>query len=233
MNRDEINKKFNFGRYLLATGPWYRQNDYADPNVKPFLFDPDKAKALLKEDGWVDTDKDGILDKMIDGKKRNFAFTMIYSYKAIEKWWILYQGDLKKAGIDMKLQYLEWNSFIDKVDNSDFEATTLVWSGSVKPDPKQIWHSSGAVKGGSNFIHYKNPTVDKLIDSARKELDMEKRKSALQKVYRTIAADAPYVFLFNAKFIHYATREEVDKPKPTFTYELGRQYWSEKSNSLN
>ncbi len=233
MNREEINKKFSFGRSLLATGPWYRQNEYADPDVKPFLFDPEKAKAMLKKDGWADTDKDGVLEKEINGAKRKFSFTMIYSYKPVEKYWILYKRDLKKAGIEMKLQYLEWNSFIDKVDNNDFEATTLVWSGSVKPDPKQIWHSSGAVKGGSNFIHYKNPVVDKLIDEARVELDKDKRIQKLRKVYRTIAADAPYVFLFNRKYEHFGVTSRIKMPKDTFEYEIGRRFWSVKSNTLN
>lgn len=43
-----------------------------DADIPVFEYDPEKAKKMLKEAGWEDTDGDGILDK--DGKK--FSFTI-------------------------------------------------------------------------------------------------------------------------------------------------------------
>jgi microcin C transport system substrate-binding protein len=225
LNREEMNQKFRFGISDLATGPLYKQSEYASPKVKPVLFDPAKAKTLLTQAGWKDSDKDGVLDKNIGGQKTAFRFSLIYANKDVEKYWTLYKEDLKKAGIDMELKYLEWNSFLKILDEGSFDAAALGWSGSLEWDPKQIWHSSNAVPGGSNFIAYKNTEVDKLIDQARMEPDKKKRIPLLQKVYEMIAADVPYAFLFNDKFTLYANSNKVEKSADTFTYDLGLDYW--------
>jgi len=226
MNRDEMNKKFRFGMSLPATGPWYQQSEYADPATKAVPFDPKKAVELLKEAGWSDIDHDGKLKKMIDGKKTEFKFTLYYPNKDREKYYVLYQGDLKKVGIDMQLQLLEWNALLKAMDESNFDAVSLGWgAGSIDTDPKQIWSSASAVKGGSNFIGYKSPEVDKLIDQARGELDKQKRVKILRQVYAKIAADYPYAFMFNDKFVLYAHSARVKMVKPSFKYDTGSDYW--------
>ena len=184
MNRDEMNKKFRYGMSDLATGPTYLKSEYANSAVKPILYDPKKAQVLFSKAGWKDSDKDGVLDKTVDGKKVSFKFTMIYANKDNEKYWTMYKEDLKKAGVDMELKYMEWNSFLKLVDDGNFDAVTLGWGGGdIDWDPKQIWHSSSAVVGGSNFINYKNPDVDKLIDEAREIMDKKPRIAKLKKAY--------------------------------------------------
>ena len=226
LNREEMNKKFRFGMSLLATGPWYQQSVYADPKIKPVPFDPKRATELLKKAGWADADKNGILEKTIDGKKVEFRFTLNYSSKDVEKYYVLYQNDLKKAGIDMQLNLLEWNSLLKNMDENNFDAISLGWGGgTIDLDPKQIWHSSSAVKGGSNRIGYSNPEVDKLIETARGELDKNKRIKILREVYGKIAADHPYAFLFNDRYQLYAHTARIKMPKPTFKYSVGYDYW--------
>jgi microcin C transport system substrate-binding protein len=226
VNRDEMNQKFKYGMALPVAGPWYPQSEYADPSVKPVMFDPKGALELLKKAGWTDSDKDGHLDKVVNGQKQNLSFTLIYGNKDTEKYWVLYQSDLRKVGIEMKLQLLDWNVMLKNIDDSNFDAIAMAWgAGSVDLDPKQIWHSSSAVKGGSNFIGYKNPEVDKLIDAARAELDKKKRIPLLREVYRKIAADVPYAFLFVDKDTLYARSSKIGVPKDTFKYRIGEDFW--------
>jgi peptide/nickel transport system substrate-binding protein/microcin C transport system substrate-binding protein len=102
----------------------------------------------------------------------------------------------------------------------------LSWAGgSVDPDPKQVWHSSSATKGSSNFIGYKNLEVDKLIDEARFVSDKKKRIALLQKTYRLIAEDSPYLFMFSDRYSYYATSAKIKKLKPTFNYNVGSNTW--------
>jgi peptide/nickel transport system substrate-binding protein/microcin C transport system substrate-binding protein len=225
MNREEMNKKFRYNLSVLATGPADVFADFASKDVKPLLFDPTKAQELLKKAGWADSNKDGVLDRMVDGKRQDFKFSLIHANKDNEKYFTFYREDLKKAGIDMEVKFLEWNSFLKMLDDGKFEAVALAWMTGVNWDPKQIWHSSSAVAGGSNFVGYKNPVVDQMIDRARVEMDYAKRIPLLKKVYEEIAKDAPYVFMFNEQYSFYAHASRIEKPKDTFKYGIGTEFW--------
>ena len=96
MNRELMIKKFLFDFSLPATGPLYQQNIYADPKVKPLDFNPQKALKLLREEGWEDTDRDQILDKMIDGKRRAFSYTLLIPNKDFEKFLTIFKEDSKR-----------------------------------------------------------------------------------------------------------------------------------------
>ena len=225
MNREEMIKQFRYDLSILATGPTDAFSDYASPEVKPILFDPKKAQEMLAKEGWKDSDKEGVLENSIGGKKTDFRFTLVHSNKEYEKYLTFYKEDLKKAGIDMEIKYLEWNSFLKLLDEGKFEAMSLAWTTSIDFDPKLQWHSSSAVKGGSNFVRYKVSEVDKLIDQGRLEMDRNKRIALLRKVYERIANDAPYVFLFNEKYSLYAVSNRIGRPADTFKYDLGLEYW--------
>lgn len=225
MDRKQMNDKFRFGMSLLATGPWYQQSDYASPKVKPISFDLKKATKMLNKAGWNDTDKDGILDKKTNGQKRNFRFTLMFASPTSEKYLTIYKESLRKAGVVAELKQVEWNSLVKALDERKFDAVMLGWSGTVETDPKQIWHSS-SIKGGSNYIGYNNETVDRLIDKGRVTVNRKKRIQIFQKVYQILAEDAPYVFLFNEKFTMYGYNKRIRRPKPTFRYTIGINYWT-------
>jgi microcin C transport system substrate-binding protein len=226
LNREEINNKFRFGMGELARGPVYNKSEIASPKVKAIVYDPKKASELLSKSGWKDSDKNGVLDRTSNGKKQEFRFTLIYPNKDTEKYWTMYREDLKKAGIDMEIKYLEWNSFLKLLDDGNFDAATLAWAATdIDWDPKQIWHSTNAIPGGSNFIAYKNLEVDRLIDEARLEVNKNKRNRLLSKVYEKIAFDAPYAFLFNDRYDLYAVSSKIKQPVETFKYDIGLTTW--------
>ncbi|MDC1174738.1 ABC transporter substrate-binding protein [Bacteriovoracaceae bacterium] len=226
INRPLMIKKFDFDMNLPATGPWYQQSVYADPNVKPVMYDPKSALDILRKDGWKDTDGDRILDKKINGKKVKLSFTILEPNKEFIKYLTIFKEDAKKAGVDVNIKQVEWNTFIKKLDERSFDAVRLAWSGgSVDIDPKQIWHSASYANQGSNFIGYENKKVDKLIDQARETLDKQARIKKLQEVYREIANDVPYAFLFNSQYAFYGHTKHTKRPKDTFKYSVGLNHW--------
>lgn len=227
VNREEINKKFAEGLNNLATSP-VPVGTKQSPDRQPNEFNPSKAKEILTKAGWTDSDKDGVLDKVINGKKTDLKLTFIYANKDSEKQWTIVKEDCKKAGVDIDLKLLEWNSFIKTVDERKMQLWAMGWGGGdVEGDPKQIFHSTSSAKGGSNYGSYSNPEVDKLIDQGRGELDGAKRTEIFKKAYTMIADDLPYVFLFNRKFEYYAISKKVKSPGDTFKYDFGyRTWWS-------
>jgi peptide/nickel transport system substrate-binding protein/microcin C transport system substrate-binding protein len=225
VNRAEMIEKFRYDMSKPATGPLYQQSVYADPDVEPIEYSPKKAKDLFKEEGWK-PGSDGILQKEIDGEMKKMSFTIIEPNQEFERYLTMFQQHAKKQGVDVNVRFLEWNSFIQLLNERKFEAVRLGWSGgAVDWDPKQIWHSESANASGSNFINYSNPKVDKLIDESRKLLDKEKRIKKLREVYRLIAEDVPYVFLFNDEFSFYGHTDRMGREKDTYNYTVGTDYW--------
>ncbi|WP_191562323.1 peptide-binding protein [Metabacillus idriensis] len=167
---------------------------YSD-DVKKFEFDPEAAKATFKEAGWEDTDGDGILDK--DGKKFSFTLKTNQGNKIREDIAVVVQQQLKEVGIEVKPEIVEWSAFIEQVSapNWDYEAMILGWSLSTFPDQYDIFHSSQAAEG-LNMIHYSNPKVDKLIDEAKQILDQDEYAAAYGEIYKLLAEDQPYTFLY-------------------------------------
>ena len=56
-------------------------------------------------------------------------------------------------------------------------------------------------------------------------MDKKTRVTKLREVYRTIAADVPYIFLFNGKFKFYAHSDRIGREKDTYNYAVGPEYW--------
>ena len=225
-NRKLLMDKFMFGKVVEGRGPVYYRSPLMPPEVKPIEFNPEKALALLKRSGWEDRDKNGVLEKMVDGHPVEFRFTLLLPNRDYEKYYTIYKEDLKRAGIDMEIKLVEWNTFTKLLDEQKFDAVTLAWAGgSPEEDLKQIWHSSSAREGGSNFVSYANPEVDKMIDAAREEMSRDKRVKLWQKAVRLIASDAVYTYLFNYKYDQYLLNSRVGFDRPTYTYDFSTPYW--------
>ena len=194
VNRRAIIKYLLYDLGVIATGPFPPQMWYSNNDVTPLEYNPDKAKKLLAEAGWKDSDGDGILDK--NGKPFKFSLITNNGNELRKNVAVLVQRELQKIGIDVEIALYEWAVFIrDKINARDFEAIVLGWGLGVDPDIYEIWHSSQREKG-FNVIGYKNSEVDRLIEEGRTEYDREKRKKIYFKIHELINHDQPYTFLY-------------------------------------
>ncbi len=190
-----------FGLGTLCTGPFARVSWAYNPDVAPYPFDIEKAKALLKQAGWEDTDKDGLLDKDYNGDKvrEPFHFKLITNQGNVsrERVATIVQEQLKAIGIQADIQIVEWTAFLTNyINKRDFDAIVMGWSLSLDPDSYAIWHSSQTGENQYNFVSYSNPEVDRLIIAGRRTLDFEKRKAIYRRIHALIAEDQPYTFLY-------------------------------------
>jgi peptide/nickel transport system substrate-binding protein len=166
-------------------------NAYND-QVKPFGFDPAKAKQLLAEAGWTDTDGDGIVDK--DGKKFSFTLTTNAGNARRNKASIIIQAMLKDIGVEAKLEQIEGNTFFERLRKKDFEASLSGWSASLILDLTDLWHSGSQYQ--FNFTSYANPDVDALIEKGMNEPDPAKSAEMWKELQAKIYEDQPYLFLY-------------------------------------
>ncbi len=195
VNKREIIEGVLFGLGQEATGP-YKPGTWAyNPDVKRYPYDPAAAKELLASAGWTDADGDGVLER--EGRK--FAFTVLTNQgnESRAKTAAILQQNLAAVGIRMEIRTLEWATFINEfVDKRKFDAVILGWNITPDPDQFDIWSSTKTGPKELNFVGYRNPEVDRLLEEGRRTFDTEARKKAYFRIQEILAEDQPYVFLF-------------------------------------
>ena len=197
INRESIVQGVLLGLGQVAYTPYKPDTYWYNPNVKKFPYDPEKAKKMLAEAGWVDTNGDGILEK--DGKPFEFTILTNQGNQLRERAATIIQADLRKVGIRVKIRTLEWAAFLNNyINKHNFEACLLGWGIGIDPSQIDIWNSKKTAEHELNFISYKNPEVDKLLDDAAATYERKKRKKLYDKFQEIIAEDQPYTFLYVA-----------------------------------
>jgi len=195
VDKKEIIDGVLLGEGRICTGQFVPESWAFNPEVKPYPFDPEKAKAMLKEALWKDRDGDGWLDK--DGEKFEFTILTNQGNDVRRMTAEIIQSRLKDIGIKVNIRVLEWSVFINEfVDKKRFEAIILGWGLGREPDCFDIFHSSKTKKGEFNFINYSNPGIDRLLIEGRRTFDREKRKKIYHKIHEILYDDQPYMFLY-------------------------------------
>jgi peptide/nickel transport system substrate-binding protein len=177
----------------IPTGNFYIYGKQGDPNIKPWPYDPEKAKKLLDEAGWIDHDGDGIRDK--NGVPFRFKYMIAADLALHEQIAKLVKDAAASAGIEVLLDPFEWSVFSQKVKSGEFDAVSMAWGGNVEEDPYQIWHSSQR-GNGSNYVNFNNPKADALIEQARQTLDPDKRNELYHQFHRILHEEQPYTFIY-------------------------------------
>ncbi len=211
-----INKKALVDNVLqgtadIAAGPTPPAFAWAYNNsLKPYPYDPAKAKKLLKEGGYdgspvtfyVTQGGSGMLDPVAMG-------TAI-------------QADLEAVGMKVKIESYEWNTFLGKVNPGLAGKADMAEMAWMTNDPDTLPFlalRTGAFpdKGGFNSGYYSNPKVDALLEKARSSTDQAERAKLYKQMQEIVHDDAPWVFVANWKQ-NAVTKASVEnfKLQPSF-----------------
>ena len=201
LNRKDIIDNVLNGLGKPLTGSFLPGHPANNPDVELYRFDLDKARKLLEEAGWKDTDGDGVREKTIDGKEKEFRFTMLsYDKPTARTYLSIFKEDLRKIGVIMKPSPLDWATLQKKMDERKFDAFTGGWALGWSIDPYQIWHSSQAdVPKGSNRIGFRNDRADEIIDELRVTFDEDERIELLREFHMILHKEQPYTFFYQLK----------------------------------
>jgi peptide/nickel transport system substrate-binding protein len=196
VNKEDIIKGALLGLGLPTVGPYKPGTWMYDTTIEDYAYDPALAKSMLAAAGWQDRNGDGVLE---NASGRPFAFTLLTNQGNEQrvKAATIIQSQLAAIGIRVEIRTVEWASFIKEfVDKGNFDALVLGWTITQDPDAFDVWHSSRAVPGGLNFVGYKNPEVDALLDKGRHTVDQAERKKIYDAFQRILHRDQPYMFLY-------------------------------------
>lgn len=162
-----------------------------DPKSLGYIYDPEKAKALLAEAGWTDTDGDGVVDK--DGEP--FSRVMIiYNDSESQLYGELVQNELAEVGIKLELQLLEYSSMVElfQANDNDLGLINYGWSDS---DVYNLFFKSDQIPY-LNSSHINDPKMDELLAKANTAPTSEERCAYFAEVEEYAIEQAEWVTLF-------------------------------------
>ncbi|MFA5422642.1 MAG: peptide-binding protein [Phycisphaerae bacterium] len=193
IDRESMVEHLLKGLGRTITGTFYIYGKQNDPNISPWPYDPQRAAELLDEAGWTDSDGDGIRNK--DGIKFSFKLSYPAGNDTAERVVKLIKDTASQAGVEVIPDPVEWSIYLRKMHDRDITAGMSGWGGTIESDPYQLFHSS-QVNGGSNYYGFRNKEADALIESARRELDPEKRYAKYHEFCRLLHREQPYTFMY-------------------------------------
>lgn len=194
INVDEIINTLYFGLAQRLAGPVLPTKDYANKSLAPYSYDPEKAKALLTQAGWTDSNNNGTVDKKIDGQLTELSLTYLISpnREISRNIALVMQENARKAGIGIEPVTKEFTQIIADLRKGEYELSS--GGRTVSPtlwDPMQSWHTQG-----DNRTGFGNAETDKLIEDLRITLDKGKRDEMYKQLQAIIYDEVPEVYLY-------------------------------------
>ena len=172
-----------------------------DAEASRYDYDPEHARQLLDEAGWVDSDGDGVRDR--DGEK--LAFILLGDnqamIEAIATAWA--QIGVQVAAQNVTLPGLTSDFLAPRT----FDAALVHWELAGDPDPYPLWHST-QIQDGQNYAGWDDAAADAAIEQARAITDRAVRREHYVQFQRLFADEAPALLLYHPVYT-YGVRDKV------------------------
>ena len=208
-NKLELADKLYSGAGVPATGVLPATSWGFDSSIKGYPYDPDKAKALLKEAGY--SGQTIILDTYTIARGYNPQGSKLA--EAVQQYF-------EAVGVKSEIKTTEWTEYRKIRRQGQLNLAFGGWQADTG-DPENFlgvfFHSANA--GGVNTSFYAVPEVDTLLNQANEETDTAKRKTLFNQAERRIVDDAPWLFIGHMKQ-QVALRKRVKDfvLQPTYIY---------------
>lgn len=183
----------------IPTGQYLRPGAFSYvPDLKPAAYNPDKAKALLKDAGFPKG-----MRITIHGPNNRYVNDGKIIQAVAQMW--------QRIGVQTTVEALPWSNFVARAGKQEFSVFLLGWGVSsgegLNPLRAQLatWNPQRGL-GTANRGRYSNQAVDTLIDQAMATMDDGAREKLIQQAMRTALADVPVIQLHLQKNI-WATRK--------------------------
>jgi len=196
MDNDAIGQKFYNGLRTGATTlipPIFKTLHNTD--VKGYQYDLDKAKKILDDAGYKDTDGDGLRENP-KGEKLTINFASMAGGETAQPLADYYLQQWKEIGLDVKLatgRLIDFQAFYDKIKNDDPEIDVFqaAWGVNSAPSPAGLYGRNAAFNY-SRFASEENDKLLKAIDS-KASFDDTKRKEAYDAWQEYMFEQAPVI----------------------------------------
>ncbi len=177
----------------VSNGPISRILWIWSDTLRALPFDTAGARRLLDQAGWRDTNGDGVREH--GGRQLEFELLVPASSQPRRRAAVIVQEDLKRLGVAMGINELDFGTFIARGQARQFDALFGSWTSDPTPgNMAQYWGSTGI--GGFNYGSYHNPAFDRLVAQAISASDVEQARALWHRAVAVINADAPAIWVF-------------------------------------
>ncbi|HXX38720.1 MAG TPA: ABC transporter substrate-binding protein [bacterium] len=166
------------GEGVIADGPIPPANPYFNKTVKPWPYDPAKAKDLLREAGW-DGNRTLLLRVPVGNTIRERSADIIAE-------------NLAAVGIKTQIQKSDFPTLIAAAKKGDYDLMLIGWAGPTDPDVSSQYRTGGQY----NFSFLSMPDMDKLLDAGTTASDPAKRKQIYDQFQVMFADQVPVLVLY-------------------------------------
>jgi microcin C transport system substrate-binding protein len=209
-NREQMIEKLMFNEYVPQHSA-YPGSINENPNNEKISYNPQAAVALLAEAGWKDRNAQGQLVK--NGRPMNLE--LLYYTQASERFYTIFQEDLRKVGINLNLRYVTPETAFKLIDERQFDMFSIAWGGGGPfPVPEQFWSSEQADKiASSNITGFKNARVDEIIKAYDLEFDVQKRAALLKELDGIVMSQHQYILEWFAPYTRVVYWNKFGQPR--------------------
>jgi len=182
------------GQATRMAGPLSGLNPDVNPDLVPYAYDPDKARALIEEAGYAP----GELEVTMDAPQGRYPMDSDAA--------LAIAASLGEVGITVNVQYNEWGTHLDKIVNRQTgDMFFLGWG----PALDAMGTLAYLFVGDSTYSSYQNPEVEPLITEATSTVDDAARQELWYQVQQMVYDDAAWLFLWQQHDI-YGVANTID-----------------------
>lgn len=233
-NFDRLNQNLMFNEYFRQVS-FFEGSEYANRDLKPYGFDPSKAREHLEKAGFrrpaairaqsmfdllrnaayglmfTRTDTDDVL---VNDRGEKASFTVIYGSKGLERHLTVMQQEYRRAGVDMQLRLLEPGTAFERGLERKYEMTVTARTTSVYPAPRQYLHTDFKGSTNNNNIWgFGTPEADELIRIYEEDLNRDARLKAMHRLDELVYDEAFYIPFWSAPYVRVAYWDYVQFPE--------------------
>ncbi len=196
IDRQEIVDSLYYGYADPACSPFPSNLWAHNKELKPWPYDPGRAKQLLAEEGWADTDGDGVLDR--DGKPFSFELVTNAESQVRVDILVMVQEHLKRIGVDVRTRSMEFNALLVPLSEHDFDAVMGGLAIDTSLNTEYFFHTNG-IASSYNWGMYSNPEMDRLIEEANAQIDPLVAKPLYDQMQALLHEEVPLTFLYEQR----------------------------------
>ncbi len=178
----------------VITGTWLYE-----PQSAIYYESMERALQLLNEAGWGDYNKDGVLDKVVDGVLEELTFTIITcvddAARTRQHAADMIADRLALIGIQAKVKVVSKSTLEKNLKSGDFDMALCAVNMSLLPDLTFLLRSDGRM----NYSGYSSTQMNELVSSVYYTADEDEFRSVLSRIQIKTAEELPFLGLFFRK----------------------------------